>query len=84
MARILALRTNDYNLSTQSYIDFTLSPVVQRILVIMHNSLSDVKIEVLDGTLKYYYNNVNKDIFNNYNNPSSYLIANLPINNFDM
>lgn len=83
MARILALRTNDYNLSTQSYIDMTLSPVVQRILVIMHNSMYDVKIEVLDGTLKYYYNNVNKDIFNNYNNNlSSYLIANLPINNY--
>lgn len=84
MARILALRTNDYNLSTQSYIDFTLTPVVQRILVIMHNSLSDVKIEVLDGTLKYYYDNVNKGIFNNYNNPSSYLIANLPIYNYNI
>ena len=85
MARILALRTNDYKLSTQSYIDFTFSPIVQRMLVIMHNSLSDVKIEVLDGTLKYYYDNVNKDIFNNYNNPlSSYLIANLPINNYNI
>lgn len=85
MARILALRTNDYKLSTQSYIDFTLSPIVQRMLVIMHNSLSDVKIEVLDGILKYYYDYVNKDIFNNYNNPlSSYLIANLPINNYNI
>ena len=83
MARILALRTNDYKLSTQSYIDLTLSPIVQRMLVIMHNSLSDVKIDVLDGTLKYFYDNINKDIFNNYNNPlSSYLISNLPINNY--
>ena len=49
----------------------------------MHNSLSDVKIDVLDGTLKYFYDNINKDIFNNYNNPlSSYLISNLPINNY--
>ena len=65
MARILALRTNDYKLSTQSYIDLTLSPIVQRMLVIMHNSLSDVKIDVLDGTLKYFYDNINKDISNN-------------------
>jgi len=54
MARILALRTVDYNLSTRMYIKMTLSPVIMRMLTIIYSSLWDIKIHELDYLLKYY------------------------------
>jgi hypothetical protein len=54
MARILALRTVDYNLSTRTYIKMTLSPVIMRMLTIIYSSLWDIKIHELDYLLKYY------------------------------
>ena len=85
MARLLALRTIDYKISTTKYIEMTFSPVIFRLLFIMNNSLSDVKIDLLDYILKYYHDNIQKDINIRYDNPlSSYLIANLPINNYNI
>ena len=55
MARLLALRTVDYNLSTRRYIDVTLSPIVMRMITIMCNSVSDLKIPELDVTIKFYF-----------------------------
>jgi hypothetical protein len=54
MARILALRTVDYNLSTEIYIKMTLSPIIMRMLTIIYSSLLDIKIDELDYLLKYY------------------------------
>lgn len=54
MARILALRTVDYNLSTEIYIKMTLSPIIMRMLNIIYSSLLDIKIAELDYLLKYY------------------------------
>jgi hypothetical protein len=54
MARILALRTVDYNLSTEIYIKMTLSPIIMRMLNIIYSSLLDIKIDELDYLLKYY------------------------------
>ena len=84
MARLLALRTIDYKFSTTKYIKMTFSPVIFRLLFIMNNSLSDVKIDVLDYILKYYHDNIQKDINIRYDNPlGSYLIANPPLNTYD-
>ena len=84
MARLLALRTIDYNCSTQKYIEMTFSPVIFRLLFILNDSLSVVKIDVLDYILKYYHDNIQKDINICYDNPfGSYLIANLPLNTYD-
>ena len=50
----------------------------------MNNSLSDVKIDLLDYILKYYHDNIQKDINIRYDNPlGSYLIANPPLNTYD-
>jgi hypothetical protein len=54
MARIFALRTVDYNLSTEIYIKMTLSPIIMRMLTIIYSSLLDIKIDELDYLLKYY------------------------------
>jgi hypothetical protein len=54
MARIFALRTVDYNLSTEIYIKMTLSPIIMRMLNIIYSSLLDIKIDELDYLLKYY------------------------------
>jgi len=54
MARIFALRTSDYNLSTEMYIKMTLSPIMMRMLSILYSSLLDIKIDELDYLLKYY------------------------------
>ena len=84
MARLLALRTIDYKISTTKYIEMTFSPVIFRLLFIMNNSLSDVKIDLLDYILKYYHDNIQKDINISYDNPlGSYLIANPPLNTYD-
>lgn len=84
MARLLALRTIDYKISTTKYIEMTFSPVIFRLLFIMNNSLSDVKIDLLDYILKYYHDNIQKDINIRYDNPlGSYLIANPPLNTYD-
>ena len=84
MARLLALRTIDYKFSTTNYIEMTFSPVIFRLLFIMNNSLSDVKIDLLDYILKYYHDNIQKDINICYDNPmGSYLIANPPLNTYD-
>ena len=84
MARLLALRTIDYKFSTTKYIEMTFSPVIFRLLFIMNNSLSDVKIDLLDYILKYYHDNIQKDINIRYDNPlGSYLIANPPLNTYD-
>ena len=84
MARLLALRTIDYKISTTKYIEMTFSPVIFRLLFIMNNSLSDVKIDLLDYILKYYHDNIQKDINICYDNPlGSYLIANPPLNTYD-
>ena len=84
MARLLALRTIDYKISTTKYIEMTFSPVIFRLLFIMNNSLSDVKIDLLDYILKYYHDNIQKDITICYDNPfGRYLIANQPLNTYD-
>ena len=84
MARLLALRTIDYKISTTKYIEMTFSPVIFRLLFIMNNSLADVKIDLLDYILKYYHDNIQKDINIRYDNPlGSYLIANPPLNTYD-
>ena len=84
MARLLALRTIDYKISTTKYIEMTFSPVIFRLLFIMNNSLSDVKIDLLDYILKYYHDNIQKDINIRYDNPlGSYLIANPQLNTYD-
>lgn len=84
MARLLALRTIDYKISTTKYIEMTFSPVIFRLLFIMNNSLSDVKIEVLDYILKYYQDNIQKDNNICYDNHlGRYLIANPPLNTYD-
>lgn len=84
MARLLALRTIDYKISTTKYIEMTFSPVIFRLLFIMNNSLSDVKIDLLDYILKYYHDNIQKDINICYDNPfGRYLIANPPLNTYD-
>jgi len=54
MARIFALRTSDYKLSTEMYIKMTLSPIIMRMLSILYSSLFDIKIDELDYLLKYY------------------------------
>ncbi len=86
MARILALRTTDYNLSTRVYVNMTISPIIIRMLMIMYNSLSDVKISELDHILKFYHHHVrdgvpiiNYDTHTNmYSNPiTDYLNDNL-------
>lgn len=86
MARILALRTTDYNLSTSAYINMTISPIIIRMLTIMYNSLSEIKIHELDYVLKFYHDHVrdgvpiiNYDIHTNmYSNPiTDYLNDNL-------
>ena len=84
MARLLALRTIDYKISTTKYIEMTFSPVIFRLLFIMNNSLSDVKIDLLDYILKYYHDNIQKDINICYDNPfGRYLIANPTLNTYD-
>lgn len=84
MARLLALRTIDYKISTTKYIEMTFSPVIFRLLFIMNNSLSDVKIDLLDYILKYYHDNIQKDINICYDNPlGSDLITNPPLNTYD-
>jgi hypothetical protein len=60
MARILAMRTTDYNLSTRQYVKMTFSPIVLRMLTIMYNSLSDVKIPELDHILKFYHHHIHE------------------------
>lgn len=74
MARILALRTIDYNLSTQSYVNMTLSHIIVRMLTIMYNSLSDVKIPELDNILKFYNAHISDGIpiINNNNHTNMY------------
>ena len=69
MARLLALRTVDYNLSTKQYIDITLSPVVIRIITIVCNSVSDVKIPELDVTVKLYFDKIQNRITDTHYNP---------------
>jgi hypothetical protein len=63
MARLLALRTADYNLSTKEYIDIALSPAVIRIITIIYRSPSDIKIELLDKTIKLYFDKTQNIIF---------------------
>jgi hypothetical protein len=69
MARVLALRTIDYNLSTKQYIDITLSPVVIRMITIVCNSVSDVKIPELDVTVKFYFDKIQNRITDTLYNP---------------
>jgi len=69
MARLLALRTVDYNLSTKQYIDITLSPVVIRMITIVCNSVSDVKIPELDVTVKFYFDKIQNRITDTHYNP---------------
>jgi len=63
MARLLALRTVDYNLSTKEYIDIALSPAVIKIITIIYRSPSDIKIELLDKTIKLYFDKTQNIIF---------------------
>jgi hypothetical protein len=63
MARLLALRTADYNLSTKEYIDIALSPAVIRIITMIYRSPSDIKIELLDKTIKLYFDKTQNIIF---------------------
>ena len=63
MARLLALRTADYNLSTKEYIDIALSPAVIRIVTMIYRSPSDIKIELLDKTIKLYFDKTQNIIF---------------------
>jgi len=63
MARLLALRTVDYNLSTKEYIDIALSPAVIRIITIIYRSPSDIKIELLDKIIKLYFDKTQNIIF---------------------
>ncbi len=63
MARLLALRTVDYNLSTKEYIDIALSPDVIKIITIIYRSPSDIKTELLDKTIKLYFDKTQNIIF---------------------
>lgn len=69
MARVLALRTIDYNLSTKQYIDITLSPIVMRMITLMCNSVSDIKIPELDTTVKFYFDETQNRITDTRYNP---------------
>jgi hypothetical protein len=69
MARLLALRTTDYSLSTKQYIDITLSPIVMRMITIVCNSVSDIKISDLDITVKFYFDKIQNRITDMRYNP---------------
>jgi hypothetical protein len=69
MARLLALRTTDYSLSTKQYIDITLSPIVMRMITIVCNSVSDIKIPDLDITVKFYFDKIQNRITDTRYNP---------------
>ena len=91
MARLLALRTVDYNLSTQRYIDVTLSPIVMRMITMVCNSISDIKIPELDVTIKFYFDKTHNritdtrynsfDATTNYNFIYETIYENTDINN---
>jgi hypothetical protein len=69
MARLLALRTIDYSLSTKQYIDITLSPIVMRMITIVCNSVSDIKVPDLDITVKFYFDKIQNRITDTRYNP---------------
>jgi hypothetical protein len=76
MARLLALRNVDYSLSTKDYIDITLSPIVMRIITAVCNSVSDIKIQDLDVTIKFFFdktqNKITDTYYNHFDGTSNY------------